>query len=100
MKRLDGDRTPDQERAVGRVQLVAVIVLIGLIVGVRILGDETSMGTARILALFAAGGVLLLVVVSVLVARIDRRPVREVMGHATRDVGADVTKLVARIRRR
>jgi uncharacterized protein with ACT and thioredoxin-like domain len=91
--------TPEQDRAVGRVQLVGVLVLISLTMGVKILNYADVLGAWTLIELFIVGSVGLLVGFTVLVARIADCPVREVARFGVRNIRDDARKFVARVRR-
>jgi hypothetical protein len=91
--------TPEQDRAVGRVQLVGVLVLISLITGVNILSNADMLGAWTLIELFIVGSAVLFVVFTVLVARIANCPVREVALLGLRNIRGDARKFVARVRR-
>lgn len=91
--------TSEQSRALARVNTAGVVALIGVIIAMNLLAREDI----AIWRLVVIGGLVMAFVVTlgtVAVARIERRPVRDVVQRAASQWRVDMTKKINSVRRR
>jgi hypothetical protein len=100
---MDGDDdhlTPQQERAIMRIQLVGVVSLIVSVTAVTIAFNTDMRGKWGVLAFAIISVGVLLVASTLFVARTEHRRAREVVSRGLREIGDDTTKFIRRATRR
>lgn len=92
--------TPDQERAIERIQLVAVCVLAAVVIGLRVLA-RSSVGNFWVIAAIALGALYLFMFVLVaFAARVEGMTYRSYVARLARRTVADLRRLPSRSKAR
>lgn len=92
--------TPSQERAIERLQLVGVVLLLVLTIGIGVLDKLTTISNWKLAGFGFTLALLLLAAATAVVGHIEGRSARGVARRALRETGGDLSKQVARLRRR
>lgn len=96
----DPQLTPEQEKAVGRVQIAAVTLVLGLTIALRVLANSDAMGLWAMAAIGLPAGVAIALAATLAVSRVEGRPFREVVVRTFRRFVIGLRKCPARLRRR
>jgi hypothetical protein len=89
--------TPGRERAIARLQLAGVVLLVFASVGARIIDELTPVSNWLVYGAAVSTVMTLFVVGPIIVGRIERRPARDVAMGALRETTSDLKKHAARL---
>jgi hypothetical protein len=92
--------TPEQDRAIGRIQLVGVLLLAGIAIATRLIDAGHSIAGWKLLLIALGAMVAVVLVGGLAVSRVEQRPYREVMLQSLRSTGDGVKTAPMRVRRR
>jgi hypothetical protein len=94
------DLTPDQRKAHVRIQVVAVVVLIAVLVAMNVVDRETDIVWWKVLAVGFGVMIVLASIATLAVSRVERRPFRQVCRDSARGVVDDMKNAPSRLRQR
>ena len=97
---VDKQLTPDQDKALGRIQLAGVLAVAGIVIAMRVLvlGNGVALWMVLPLGLVAITAVVL--AAGLAISRVQQQPYREVMIQSLRAMVDGVRTAPGRLRRR
>jgi hypothetical protein len=97
---IDGHPTPEHDQPIMRIQLVGVVTLMVSVTAVTIAFNNNMRGKWPLLMVAIVVVGIMLIVSTLLVARIQHHRARDVLARGLREIGDDATKFVRRFSRR
>jgi hypothetical protein len=92
--------TPEQQKAMERIQLAGVLLLIVVMVTMNVLARSDVIDTWKLLVIGFAAMIALVMIAGLAVSRVEARPFGDVMRDLFRASRADLKSAPARLRRR
>jgi hypothetical protein len=91
--------TSGHDRAIDRLQLAGVVLIVFATIGARIVDKVTSVSNWMVYGVAVIVVTAVLIVGAIVVGRVEGRPARDVATGAVRATKSDLKKQVARLRR-
>lgn len=95
----DRDLSPEQDRALDRLQVVGFVALTAIVLGGQIVAATTDIELWKLVSVVLAALVALAAVLTYVVSRIEGTTPRVVLGRSSRTMAAELRTKVARLRR-
>lgn len=100
MTDIDPQLTPEQDKVIGRVQIAAALLILGLMVTLRVLANSHIIELWAMAAIGLPAVIAILLAVALTVSHVEGRSFREVMARTSRRSLLDLKQCPARLRRR
>jgi len=96
----DRELSPEQDKAVERLQLIGVVLTVAILIAIRVLVRTSSIDFWKLLAAGFASMFAVVALIGFLVSRVEQIPFRTLIRRINREVVADLKGSPERLRKR